>query len=167
MDGQSDGDGRAAEGFVDALMRAARESAAKTAAGVGEIGGQVGELGGAVAKLAGVVERMAAAVTRTKADADESATAVSAADWFWGRVKAVLADHRKKFAGGLAAAVFGFGGGPVGVGSPAGASEPERLWRAAQECQAAGDGLTAAMLLDKAAAAGHPKAAAARRRLTA
>ena len=179
----------AAEGFVDALLRSARESATRTTDGIDAMGQQVGELGGAVAKLAGVVERMAVTVQQTKGDADDTKHAVGAADWFWRRVKGVLADHRKKWAGGLAALCFGFGNGPVGqtvISAPSndgesavraamaggrwadadrllaggvGMSNAERLWLRCQVRKGMGDTATAAHLLRMAAAAGHPDAA--------
>lgn len=104
----------AAEGFVDSLLRAARESATRTSDGIDAMGHQVGELGGAVATLAGVVERMAVTVRRAKGDADDTENAVGAAGVFWRRVKWVLDCHRKKVAGGMAVVLFGFGHGPVG-----------------------------------------------------
>ncbi len=108
----------AAEGFVDALLRSASESATRTAEGIDEMGGQVCELGGAVAKLAGVVERMAGAVSRTRAHADETRHAVGAAEWFWRKVKAVLSANRKALVGGAVAVCLGLGVGPAGGGKP-------------------------------------------------
>jgi hypothetical protein len=168
--------------WVDTLIADARESASAVVRETDQQAADVAELGGLVTHMAKTIGRMAETVQRTHAAATNTKHAITAADWFWRKVKAMATVPRRLAAGGacLACGLSGHVTGtptahPTAVSLPIGKdvnherllavtcllrNDGESHWQMSQLKAVQGDRLTAAMEMELAADAGHPMAVA-------